>query len=197
MPVNGHGGYSMNVKYMITTCKEASELIKELKICTIFENSKMALPSLWEYVDLLDKQEGEKGWGQKVTAVWDWKNRLPAEFPSEIFYGKIKGGVAVLMTIEYLSDVHFVSAYRNVETLNSLSQFICEMIRNEPFDTTTLRHEVMDEFGCTKSQFDTALKNLQISLNIVRSNDPGIERDTWLAFREQYSEIWDTHVPEE
>jgi hypothetical protein len=54
------------------------------------------------------------------------------------------------------------------------------MIRNEPWETTDLRREIMDAHGCSKSQFDTALKNLQISLNVVRSNDPAIERDTWL-----------------
>ena len=85
---------------MIRTFEEARLLIRDLKICTIFESSKSELPSLWEYVDLPEKQEGEKGWGQKVSAVWDWKNRLPATFPDEIFYGKIKGGFAVLMTID-------------------------------------------------------------------------------------------------
>jgi len=38
------------------------------------------------------------------------------------------------------------------------------------------------------------LKNLQISINVVRSNDPDIERDTWLTFQEQYPEIWNSHV---
>ena len=100
---------------MIRTFEEARLLIRELNICTIFESSKTDLPSLWEYVDLPEKQEGEKGWGQKVSAVWDRKNRLPAEYPDEIFYGKIKGGFAVLMTMDYLRDVHFKSAYRSVD----------------------------------------------------------------------------------
>jgi hypothetical protein len=55
----------------------------------------------------------------------------------------------------------------------------------------------MEEQSCSKSQFDTALKNLQISLNIVRSNDPGIERDTWLTFQEVYPDIWHLHVAED
>ena len=67
-----------------------------------------------------EKQEGEKGWGEKVTAVWDWKNRLPAEYPDEIFYGKIKGGLAVLMSMDYLRDVHFAAAYKPVEQLIKL-----------------------------------------------------------------------------
>lgn len=182
---------------MITTFEEARVLIRDVKICTIFESSKTALPSLWEYVDLPEKQEDEKGWGQKVTAIWNWKNRLPAEFPDEIFYGKIKGGFAVLMTIEYLRDVHFASSYRCIETLNPLAGHMFEKIRNEPWETTDLRNAVIEERGCSKSQFNTALKNLQISLNIARSNDPGIERDTWLSFQELYPNIWDAHVSED
>jgi hypothetical protein len=181
-------------KLMVKTFEEARLLIRELKICTIFDSSNTELPSLWEHVDLPEKQKGEKGWGQKVTAVWNWKNRLPAEFPDEIFYGKIKGGLAVLMTMDYLRDFHFVSAYRCIDDLNRLSAYIFEKIRNEPWETTGLRNEVIEEYGCSKSQFDTALKNLQISLNIVRSNDPEIERDTWLTFQELYPDIWNLHV---
>jgi len=176
-------------KRMIKTFEEARLLIQELKICTIFESPKTGLPSLWEHIDLPEKQEGEKGWGQKVSAVWDWKNRLPATFPDEIFYGKIKGGLAVLMTTDYLRDVHFASSHRPVDELNLLSVQIFEMIRMEPWETTSLRKEMIEAYGCSKSQFDTALKNLQISLNVVHSNDPDIERDTWLIFQELYPDI--------
>ncbi len=182
---------------MIKTFEEARYLIRDLQICTIFASEKSGLPSLWEHIDLPEKQEGEKGWGEKVSAVWDWKNRLPATFSDEIFYGKIKGGFAVLMTMDYLRNIHFASAYKPVEQLNRLAIYIFEMIRNEPWETTNLRNEVMEAQGCSKSQFDTALKNLQISLNIVRSNDPGIERDTWLAFQELYPDIWYLHVTED
>lgn len=179
---------------MIQTFAEARTLIHELQICTVFESEKSDLPSLWQYVDLPEKQEGEKGWGQKVSAVWDWKNRLPATFPDEIFYGKIKGGLAVLMTVDYLRHTHFPAAYKPVSTLNPLAGYVFEMIRNEPWETTALRRAVRDAHGCSKSQFDTALKNLQITLNIARANDPAVERDTWLAFQEVYPEIWALHV---
>jgi hypothetical protein len=182
---------------MIKTFEEARLLVLDLKICTILEASKCKLPSLWEHVDLPEKQPGEKGWGEKVSAVWDWKNRLPAEFPDEIFYGKVKGGFAVLMAMDYLRDVHFKAAYQPIEKLNPLCACIFEKIRVEPWDTTSLRNEMIQEYGCSKSQFDTALKNLQISMNIVRSNDPDIERDTWLTFREQYPDIWNLHVSED
>ena len=52
--------------------------------------------------------------------------------------------------------------------------------------------ERIDETGCSKSQFDTALKNLQISMNVVR--DSAAEQDTWLTFQEVHAEIWNKHV---
>ena len=42
----------------------------------------------------------------------------------------------------------------------------------------------------------TALKELQITLNIVRSNDIDLERDTWVRFQEIYPEIHNRHHPE-
>jgi hypothetical protein len=53
-----------------------------------------------------------------------------------------------------------------------------------------LGRAVMAQFGCTKSRFDAALKELQITLNIVRSNEPDVDRDTWLSFQEIYYEIY-------
>jgi hypothetical protein len=48
----------------------------------------------------------------------------------------------------------------------------------------------MKQFGCTKSQFDAALIELHVTLNIVRSNEAGVDRDTWLPFEEIYLEIY-------
>ncbi len=182
---------------MIKTIDEAAAMIEKLKVCTIFASDKTELPSLWEQVDMPDKKPGEKGWGKKMEAVWTWKNQLPAGYPEDIFYGKIKGGIAVLMSMSHLREVHFPEAYKCVKDLNLLAQFIHEKIRIEPWDTTNLRKVVVEEYGCSKSQFDTALKNLQISMNIVRVNDAEIERDTWVLFKELYPEIWNENVGEE
>jgi hypothetical protein len=54
----------------------------------------------------------------------------------------------------------------------------------------------MQEVGCTKSQFNTALKNLQITMNIVRLNDSRIEKDTWVPFKELYLNVWQQYVNE-
>ncbi|NGP76852.1 hypothetical protein G3570_09425 [Balneolaceae bacterium YR4-1] len=179
---------------MFKTLEQAYQFVKEVKICTVFISDKTEYTSLWEHVDLPEKQPGEKGWGEKMTAVWTWKNQLPAEYPNEIFYGKIKGGLAVLMDIDYLACDHFPQAYKNIQTLDSLAQHIYSKIVVEPWDTTSLRKATIQEVGCTKSQFDTALKNLQITMNIARLNDSQIERDTWVPFSDLYLDIWQQYV---
>ncbi len=179
----------------IKTREDAAAFVKKVKICTVFPSEKTAHTSLYEHVDLPEKQPGESGWGQRVEAVWPWKNQLPAKHPDDIYYGKIKGGFAVLMDMRYLTEVHFPAAYQPVETTSPLAQQIFEKIRMEPWTTTDLRKEVIQETGCSKSQFDTALKNLQITMNVVR--DCAAEQDTWLTFQEVYTEIWNKHVSAE
>jgi hypothetical protein len=174
---------------MIKTIEQACQFVKKVKVCTIFSSDQVDFTSLWEHVDLPEKQPGEKGWGQKMTAVWTWKNQLPAKYPNDIFYGKIKGGFAVLMDMDYMIHNHFPQAYKSIESLDNLAQHIYSRIVVEPWDTTTLRKETIQEVGCTKSQFDTALKNLQITMNIVRLNDSHIERDTWVPFKELYLDV--------
>jgi hypothetical protein len=179
----------------IRTIEDARDFIKKVKVCTIFPSDKVIYTSLYENVDLPEKQPGDAGWGERMEAVWSWKNQLPCDYPNEIFYGKIKGGFAVLMDMKYLEVTHFPAAYTPVESLNHLAQRIFEYIRVEPWASTELRNEVVAETGCSKSQFDTALKNLQISLNTVR--DCEAEKDTWLTFREAYSDIWNKYVVED
>ena len=176
----------------IKTIEDARDFVKEVRICTVFPTDKVSHTSLYENVDLPEKQPGESGWGQRVEAVWPWKNQLPSDYPHEIYYGKIKGGFAVLMDMTYLAETHFPSAYKPVESLNQLAQQICAKIRIEPGTTSELRQEIIRESGCSKSQFDTALKNLQISLNIVRDCDA--EQDTWLTFQEVHADIWNKYI---
>lgn len=161
----------------------------EKKVCTIFGSKKSPHPSLWDNVDLPERKKGDKGWGEKVTAIWTWKNELPATYPEEIFYGKVAGGDAVLVEMSYLRDTLYPEAKKEVAALNPLAQQIYRQVRIEPQYTGALRKLVQEETGCTKSRFDTALKHLQISLNITRSNDPAETNDFWMVFSEQYPDV--------
>jgi hypothetical protein len=177
----------------IKTLERARRFVMQAQICTIFPEPSKTLKSLWDAVDLPENQPGGKGWGPKIRAVWSWKNQLPAVYPKEIFYGKMKGGAAVLMTLDYLRTKHYPQCHQDIGNCRRLAQQVYELIRLDPYETTELRRAGIAKFGCTKSQFDSALKELQITLNIVRSNEPEADRDRWLPFQEIYYEIYRDH----
>lgn len=172
----------------IKTLEQALEFVLEVKTCLIFGSKKSALPSLWDVVDLPGRQPGQKGWGEKVEAIWAWKNELPATFPREVFYGKLPGGLAVLMCIEHLRDQHYPAHHREASTCSPLARRVYELIRREPRTTAELRRELASLNHISKSKVDAALVELQVTLNIVRSNAPNLKTDTWVPFFEQYPE---------
>lgn len=178
---------------MIKTFAQAYKFVLKKKICTVFGSKKSLYPSLWDNTDLSEEKPKAGGWSPKVTAVWDWKTRIPQTYPDTVFYGKVAGGDAVLMEMEYFRDKHYAEAFKPVDTLDQLSQDVYEMIRLDPGFSGTVRKRAMDELGCTKSRFETALKKLQISLNVVRSNDPALKNDFWLTMREVHLDIVSEH----
>lgn len=174
---------------MVKTFEEACEFVLENKVVTVFGSKNSPFPSLWDNTALSEEKPEEGGWSEKVVAVWAWKNEIPNTFPDEVFYGKLPGGDAVLMEMEYLQTVHYPKFYQPAHKLDPLSQGVFELVRIEPWFTGDLRKVSMAEFGCSKSRFDTALKKLQISLNIARSNAPSLTKDQWLVFSDLYPEI--------
>ncbi len=174
---------------MIRTFEEAYQFVLEQKVCTVFGSKGSPHPSLWDNTGLSENKPKAGGWSPKVMAVWDWKTRLPQTYPETLFYGKVQGGDAVLMEMEHFRDVHYPLAFQPVGELDSLSQGVYELIRLEPSFTGPLRKRAVLQLACTKSQFDTALRKLQVSLNIVRSNDSKHKNDFWLTMREVYLDI--------
>ncbi len=174
---------------MIKTFEEATEFVLENKVVTVFGSNNSPYPSLWDNTGLSEEKPKEGGWSEKVMAVWAWKNEIPNTFPDEVFYGKVPGGDAVLMEMEYLRTVHYPKTFQTVSELPPLAQGIFEYIEIEPWFTGDLRKVAIEELGCTKSRFDTALKKLQISLNIARSNDPNLKNDQWLLFSDLFPDI--------
>jgi hypothetical protein len=63
------------------------------------------------------------------------------------------------------------------------------LIRREPHTTAELRRALSPTGHISKSRIDGALVELQVTLNIVRSNAPDVKTDTWLTFGEQYPQL--------
>ncbi len=181
------------MRLMLKTFDDAYRFVLEQKVCTVFGSKCSSYPSLWDNTGLSEAKPKAGGWSPKVKAVWDWKTRIPQTYPDEVFYGKIPGGDAALIEMQHFRKEHYPQTFQPGDELNSLAQRVFELIRLEPSFTGPLRKRAMAQLGCSKSQFDTALKNLQVSLNIVRSNDPAYANDFWLTMREMHLDIVQQH----
>ena len=174
---------------MLKTFDEAYQFVLKHKVCTVFGSKNSPYPSLWDNTGLSDKKPAAGGWSPRVVAVWDWKTRLPQTYPDAVFYGKVQGGDAVLMEFRHFRDVHYPAAFQPVSKLDPLAQEVYELVRLEPDYTGELRKRAVASLKCTKSQFETAMKKLQVSLNIVRSTDLNHKNDFWLPMREVHLDI--------
>jgi hypothetical protein len=93
------------------------------------------------------------------------------------------------MTLEYLRTRHYPNFHRPVAACSPLARKIYELVRIEPMTTPALRKAVLKGDKSRKAAFAKALVELQVTLNIVRANDPEITTDTWLRFADQYPSI--------
>jgi hypothetical protein len=173
----------------VRTLKQARAYILKVGICGIFSDAGIGMPNLWEVVDLPDRQPGETGWGQKVVAIWRWKNELPAIYPEEIFYGKIPAGCAALMSMDYLRVEHYPKHHRPLRECSATAQKMYERLRLDPLTTGSLRKELNMTGRPERNRFDRALQELQVTLNIARRNSLEDENDTWVLFSDQYLDV--------
>ena len=173
----------------IRTLEQAYAFVLRVGICGIFSDANTGLISLWDVTDLPGRAPGEKGWGQKVIAIWGWKNELPAIYPDKIFYGKIPPGRAALMSMDYLRTEHFRKCHRPVKECGPLANRIYQVIRFDPMTTGELRKEMGMAHRPERAKFDRALQELQVTLNIARRNSLEDEKDTWVLFSDQYLDI--------
>ncbi|NOX99377.1 MAG: hypothetical protein GXP30_06560, partial [Verrucomicrobia bacterium] len=86
----------------------------------------------------------------------------------------------------HLRANHYPAHHRSVATCKPLAQQLYELIRIESHTTAELREAISPSGKISKSRINTALVELQVTLNVVRSNAPEIKKDTWLPFAEQY-----------
>ena len=172
----------------VRTLDEARDFILEAGVCLLFSESQEGLPSLWEVTALSDKRPA-RGWSPRVVAIWHWKNELPAQFPEDIFYGKLPGGLAMLMSVEHLRTKHYPQHHVPLPKCSVLARRVYELIRREPRTTAQDRKAMLNPGVVNKSMIDRALTELQTTLNITRTNAPEVETDTWVRFTEQYPEF--------
>ena len=189
MKTKAKPGSARERKYRLKTLAQAHAFVLAVGKCSIFADKKKTGPNLWDAVDLPEKQPGEQGWGQKIGAVWSWKNQLPAVYPDEIFYGKDEDGRAVLMTLEHLAKEHYPAVHHPIEQCSPMARKIYALVKVEPMTTPALRNAVAGKDKTLRAAFAKAMIELQVTLNIVRSNAPEIESDTWLRFAELYPAI--------
>jgi hypothetical protein len=174
---------------VVRTLKQGRAYVIRVGICGIFSDAGVGMPNLWAVVDLPERQPGETGWGQKVMAIWRWKNELPAIYPDKIFYGKIPSGHAALMSIDYLRTQHYPKHYRALTDCSLLAQKIYERLKLDPLTTGALREELNMTQRPERNRFDRALQELQVTLNIARRNSLEDENDTWVLFSDQYLDV--------
>ena len=93
------------------------------------------------------------------------------------------------MTLEHLAKEHYPRLHRPVEECSVMARKIYSLVKVEPVTTTVLRNTVAGKDKALRAAFAKALVELQVTLNIVRSNAPEIESDTWLRFAELYPAI--------
>jgi len=176
------------LKARVRTMDDARDFILDAGVCLLFADSKEGLPALWEVTTLSDKRPA-RGWSPRVVAIWTWKNALPAQYPEDIFYGKLPGGLAMLMSMDHLREKHYPEHHVPLPKCGVLARRAYELIRREPRTTAQVRHALLDPGVITKSAIDRALTELQTTLNITRTNAPEVETDTWVRFTEQYPEF--------
>jgi hypothetical protein len=169
----------------VRTLAQARAFVRREGLVGIFSDAGGTMPSLWAVVDLPDRRPGERGWGEKISAIWRWKNELPARWPDEIFYGKLPGGLAVLMTLGRLAD-HYRAYHVPLERCSALARRAARIIAHDPLTSRQVRQELGLDDRAGKAAVDRALTELQVTLNIARRTSLTDRNDTLVPFREQY-----------
>ena len=170
----------------VRTVEDARRFVHEVGLCLIFNESERArLPSLWDVVDAPDKRPGERGFGERVSLVWRLKNDLPMSYPEEIFYGKLRGGRAMLCTVERLVEVYHRQRLA-ADAVSRDAQRLLRVIGARPITGRELRAEAGFEGAGAAARFNRALQELQVGLLIARVD---VDPDTWFLFDSAYPAV--------
>lgn len=174
----------------VRSVEDALEFVRSVGLCLIFAQTKAPrnerLPSLWDVVDAPDKQPGEHGFGERAGIVWQLKNDLPMTYPGEIFYGKLRGGRAMLCTLDQLREIYRDQRTR-AEDLGRDARKLMELIRLRPITNGELRLDAGFHLPAARSRFERALLELQVGLLIARVD---VNPDTWFLFDATYPNLF-------
>jgi hypothetical protein len=171
----------------VQTIEEAREFVLKVGVCGVLHD-KSGAPNLYDAVDAPEKQPGDSGWGDKMGKVWSWKNELPARYPDEIFYGKRKGGGAILCSMAHLKQL-YADQHKPLEALSETARKLYEYIEQNPLNNSELKQLSGMSGKASKSAYDRALLELQVAFQIVRVNQTDVEGDTWTPFALQYPDF--------
>ena len=170
----------------VRTVDDALEFVRAVGLSLIFEEKRTAkrtpMPSLWDVVDAPDKQQGERGFGERAAVVWQLKNDLPMTYPDEIFYGKLRGGRAMLCTMDRLKEIYREQRQRP-DDLSRDARKLFDIIRLRPITSGDLRLDAGFHLPDARSRFERGLQELQIGLLIARVD---VDPDTWFLFDAAY-----------
>jgi hypothetical protein len=72
-----------------------------------------------------------------MDKVWTWKNELPATYPDQIFYGKSKGGRAVLLSRAKLREL-YPQQHTPLSACSALAQEISGLVAQGQLMTVPL-----------------------------------------------------------
>lgn len=173
----------------VTTIDDALAYLRSVGMCLIFAQTKPPkrdpLPSLWDVVDAPDKEPGEHGFGKRAEVVWRLKNELPMSHPDEVFYGKLRGGRAMLCTIDKLREL-YPAQRQEPDDLGRDARRLLDIIRLRPITNGELRLDAGFHQPDARSRFDRALQELQIGLLIARVD---VDPDTWFLFDAVYPDL--------
>jgi endonuclease-8 len=172
----------------VRTLDEARRFVLKVGICGILSDPKGKLPTLWDAAAAPNSARDQSGWSEKIQKVLSWRNELTTRYPNQIFYGKIRGGRAVLMSMEKLREL-YARQHKPLEQCSQLAQQLFAIIAQAPIATVPLRQAAGLVDRKSRGRFDRALQELQATFNIARVNHGAGEGDTWVPFLDQYPQF--------
>jgi endonuclease-8 len=172
----------------VRTLEDARKLVLKVGICGILGDPNGKLPTLWDAVAAPNAAHDQSAWSEKIQQVWAWRNELTARYPNEIFYGTIRGGRAVLMSMEKLREL-YARQHKPLDQCSGLAQQLFAIIAQGAIPTMPLRQAAGLTDRKSRSKFQRALQELQTTFNIARANRADAEGDLWVPFLDRYPQF--------